>query len=146
MGACSDETNEKYGVTREQSDEYAIESYKRSARAWERGFFKHEVEPIQGKKVLIEEDEEYKRVHFEKIPRLKPTFTPNGTVTSANASTINDGACALILMSMEKARAVGVKPLARFLSFADKERDTLHFGAGPSHVVDMALDRVDLKA
>ena len=118
MGVCGEHAAEKHGITRESQDAHAIESYKRAERAWKAGVFKEEIAPvtIKGKKgdTVIEEDEEYKRVIYEKVPTLQPSFKkPNGTITPANSSSLNDGASALILMSAEKARELGIKPLAK---------------------------------
>jgi acetyl-CoA C-acetyltransferase len=120
MGNCGEVTAEKHDITREQMDAHAIESYKRAARAWQDGSFKAEIAPvtIKGKKgdTVVAEDEEYKRVIFEKIPTLQPSFKKQGgTITAANSSSLNDGASALVLMSAEKAKELGVKPLAKVL-------------------------------
>lgn len=124
MGVCADATAKEYNITREEQDEFAIKSYKRSAASTENGLFKQEIVPVsvpqrKGDPIEITEDEEYKRVKFEKIPSLRPVFTKDGTVTAANASTINDGASALILASEEKVKELGLKPLAKIVSFAD---------------------------
>jgi len=118
MGVCADNTAKEMKISRQDQDAYAINSYKRSATAWSAGKFKDEIIPVEitGKKgdiTLFAEDEEYKNVNFEKIPGLKPAFTKEGTVTAANASTINDGAACVILMSKEKAQELGVKPIAK---------------------------------
>ena len=120
MGHCAENTAEKHDITREHQDSHAIESYKRAAKAWETGAFAAEIAPvtIKGKKgdTIVKEDEEYKRVIFEKIPSLNPSFKKNGgTVTPANSSNLNDGASAVILMSAEKAKELGVKPLAKII-------------------------------
>lgn len=119
MGNCAENTAEKHGITRQSMDEHAIESYKRAARAWESGAFNAEIAPVtvKGKKgdTIIKEDEEYKKVFFDKIPTLKSPFKQGGNVTPANSSTLNDGASALILMSAEKAKELGVKPLAKVI-------------------------------
>src|SRR5699024_6052177 len=124
MGNCADHTAKEMNITREEQDEYAIQSYKRSAEASQSGKFQAEIVPVEvpqrkGEPIVVKEDEEYKNVKFEKIPQLKPVFSKDGTVTAANASTINDGASALVLVSKEKADALGLKPIARILSFAD---------------------------
>src|SRR5690606_34810188 len=113
-----DKTATKYNISREEQDAFAIESYKRSAKAWADGSFKDEIVPVEipqrkGDPVLFSEDEEYKNVNFDKIPALRPVFTKDGTVTAANASTINDGASAVVLMSKEKADELGIKPIAK---------------------------------
>ena len=137
MGNCADNTAKEMGITREQQDEYAISSYKRAAAATDAGYFKNEIIPVEvpqrkGDPLIISEDEEYKNVKFEKIPQLRPVFSEEGTVTAANASTINDGASAIVLMSKEKAEALGVKPLARIRGFADAAQDPIWFTTSPS--------------
>jgi acetyl-CoA C-acetyltransferase len=117
MGNCGESAAEKYGITRESQDAHAIESYKRADRAWKSGVFEAEIAPIvvKGKKgdTIVNEDEEYKRVIFDKVPSLKPAFKQDGTITAANSSNLNDGASALILMSAEKAKELGLRPLAK---------------------------------
>src|SRR6478736_3160186 len=118
MGVCADNTAKEMKISRQDQDNYAINSYKRSAAAWSAGKFKDEIVPVEitGKKgdiTLFSEDEEYKNVNFDKIPGLKPVFTKEGTVTAANASTINDGAATVILMSKEKMMELGLKPIAK---------------------------------
>jgi acetyl-CoA C-acetyltransferase len=118
QGSCAEETAEKFGISRAQQDKHAILSYTRSANAVKNGWFRDEIVPVilKLKETVVSEDEEYKKVSFDKIPALKPVFKPTGgTVTAANASTLNDGASALVLMSGEKAKAMGLKPLARIL-------------------------------
>jgi acetyl-CoA C-acetyltransferase len=144
MGVCADNTAREMKITREDQDEYAINSYKRSADSWKQGKFKDEVVPVEikdrkGNVSLFSEDEEYKNVNFEKIPGLKPVFTKEGTVTAANASTINDGASALVLMSKEKAQALGLKPLARIRGFADAAQDPMWFTTTPSLAIPKAM-------
>ncbi|HTH56338.1 MAG TPA: acetyl-CoA C-acyltransferase, partial [Cyclobacteriaceae bacterium] len=125
-------------------DNYAIHSYKRSAAAWAAGKFKDEVIPVEivGKKgdvTLFAEDEEYKAVNFDKIPSLKPVFTKEGTVTAANASTINDGAAAVILMSATKAKELGLTPIAKIRGFADAAQDPMWFTTTPSIAIPKAM-------
>ena len=144
MGVCADYTAKEMKISRKDQDEYAIESYKRSAASWSAGKFKDEIVPVEitdrkGKVTLFAEDEEYKNVNFEKIPTLKPTFTENGTVTAANASTLNDGASALLLMSKEKAQELGVKPIAKILGFADAAQDPKWFTTTPSLAIPKAM-------
>ncbi|HEX8060224.1 MAG TPA: acetyl-CoA C-acyltransferase, partial [Cyclobacteriaceae bacterium] len=144
MGVCADNTAKEMKISREEQDKYAINSYKRSAEAWKAGKFKDEVVPVEltGKKgevTMFAEDEEYKNVNFEKIPALKPVFTKDGTVTAANASTINDGAAAVVLMSKEKAKELGVKPIARILGFADAAQDPMWFTTTPSLAIPKAM-------
>ena len=148
MGVFADATAEKYQISREQQDAYAIQSYQRSEAATDAGLFASEIVPIEvpGRKgpVTVSEDEEYKNVFFDKIPTLKPAFTKNGTVTAANASTINDGASALVLMSATKAAELGLKPLARILAYADAENEPQWFTTAPTKAVPLALERAGL--
>ena len=143
MGVCSDHTAKEMSISREAQDQYAIESYKRSAAAWAAGKFNDEVVPVEikGRKgdITIAEDEEFKNVNFEKIPGLKPVFGKDGTATAANASTINDGAAAVILMSKEKAKELGIKPLAKILGFADAAQDPMWFTTAPSLAIPKAM-------
>jgi acetyl-CoA C-acetyltransferase len=148
MGICADATATKYDITREEQDEFAINSYKRTAAATESGLFKNEIVPVevQGRKgtVLFAEDEEYKRVDFSKVPTLRPAFSKTGTVTAANASTINDGAAALVLASKEKAEALGIQPIARIVSFADAAHEPEWFTTAPTLAAPIALQRAGL--
>ncbi|MCU0346809.1 MAG: acetyl-CoA C-acyltransferase [Saprospiraceae bacterium] len=149
MGIFADRTAEKYEISREEQDAFAIDSYKRAAAATDGGFFKSEIVPVaipqkKGDPVLIGEDEEYKKVMFDKIPSLRPAFTPNGTVTAANASTINDGASALVLVSGKKLKELGLTPLARIASFADAEQDPAWFTTSPTVAAPLALKRAGL--
>ena len=148
MGSCAEKTATKYEITRENQDEYCISSYNRAAEAWKRGFFASEVVKVevQSKRgnFSFEEDEEYKKVKFDKIPSLKPVFEKNGTITAANASSINDGACALILMTADKARNLGIKPLARVLAYADSEIEPVHFSVAPKDAIMLALERAQI--
>ncbi len=144
MGVCADNTAKEMKISREEQDTYAINSYKRSAAAWAAGKFKDEIVPVEllGKKgdvTLFAEDEEYKNVNFDKIPGLKPVFTKEGTVTAANASTINDGAAAVVLMSKAKAQELGLKPIARIRGFADAAQDPMWFTTTPSLAIPKAM-------
>ena len=144
MGVCADNTAKEMKISREDQDNYAINSYKRSADSWKAGKFRDEVVPVEikdrkGNVTTFSEDEEYKNVNFEKIPGLKAVFTKDGTVTAANASTINDGASALVLMSKEKASALGLKPLARIRGFADAAQDPMWFTTTPSLAIPKAM-------
>ncbi|MCX8492014.1 MAG: acetyl-CoA C-acyltransferase [Cyclobacteriaceae bacterium] len=144
MGVCADNTAKEMKITRQEQDAYAINSYKRSAAAWAAGKFKDEIIPVEiiGKKgdvTLFAEDEEYKNVNFDKIPSLKPVFTKEGTVTAANASTINDGAAAVILMSKEKAKELGITPIAKIKGFADAAQDPMWFTTTPSLAIPKAM-------
>ncbi|KAI9008324.1 Thiolase, N-terminal domain-containing protein [Gaertneriomyces semiglobifer] len=148
MGNCAEETALEYGITREIQDEHAISSYKRAAEAWKKGLFKEEVVPVtikdrKGEKVIAE-DEEYKNIKFDKVPTLKSAFQKGGSVTAANASTLNDGASALVLMTRSKAEELGLKPLARILSFGDASTSPKKFTIAPSIAVPIALKRAGL--
>lgn len=149
MGNCAELCAKEKNITREQQDAFAIESYKRSAAAWSAGKFNDEIVPliVKTKKgdVEFKEDEEYKNVNFEKIPGLKPVFIKDGTVTAANASTMNDGAAALILMSKEKADALGIKPIAKIKSYADAAQAPEWFTTTPSIAVPRAVEKAGLK-
>jgi acetyl-CoA C-acetyltransferase len=144
MGVCADNTAKEMNISRQDQDNYAIQSYKRSADAWAAGKFKEEIAPVEitdrkGTVTLFAEDEEYKNVNFDKIPGLKPAFTKDGTVTAANASTLNDGASALVLMSKEKATALGLKPLAVIRGFADAAQDPMWFTTTPALAIPKAM-------
>ncbi|KAG2336624.1 thiolase [Suillus weaverae] len=148
MGNCAEATAEKYEITRESLDEHAIESYKRADRAWKAGAFNAEIAPvtIKGKKgdTVVKEDEEYKKVIFEKVPSLKSAFKSGGRITAANSSNLNDGASALILMSAEKAQELGVKPLAKVISYADAGVEPIDFPMAPAVALPEALKRANL--
>jgi acetyl-CoA C-acetyltransferase len=153
MGVCADNTAKEMNISRADQDAYAINSYKRAAAAWAAGKFKDEVIPVEltgrkGEVTVFDEDEEYKNVNFDKIPGLKPVFTKEGTVTAANASTINDGAAAVVLMSKEKAKELGLTPLAKIRGFADASQDPMWFTTTPSLAIPKALKAagVDAKA
>lgn len=144
MGVCADNTAKEMNISRQDQDNYAINSYKRSASAWTAGKFKDEVIPVEikdrkGNVTAVAEDEEYKNVFFDKIPGLKPAFTKDGTVTAANASTLNDGASALVLVSKEKAQELGLKPIARIRGFADAAQDPMWFTTTPSIAIPKAM-------
>lgn len=149
MGNCAEICAKEKNFTREQQDAFAIESYKRSAAAWSAGKFNDEIIPLTVKTkkgdVLFAEDEEYKNVNFDKIAALKPVFVKDGTVTAANASTMNDGASAVILMSKEKADALGIKPLAKIKGYADAEQNPDWFTTTPSIAVPRAVEKAGLK-
>lgn len=149
MGVCADNTAKKYEITREQQDEFAMLSYKRSAASTESGAFQEEIVPVhvpqrKGDPIAVTEDEEFKRVKFDKIPSLRPVFTKDGTVTAANASTINDGATALVLVSEAKLKELGLKPLARIVSFADAAHEPEWFTTAPTKAAPIALKRAGL--
>lgn len=144
MGVCADNTAKEMNISREQQDEYAISSYKRSADAWQAGKLTDEIIPVEitGKKgdvTRFSEDEEYKNVKFEKIPTLKPAFSKDGTVTAANASTINDGAAAVVLMSKEKMKELGLTPIAKIIGFADAAQDPMWFTTSPALAIPKAI-------
>ena len=144
MGVCADNTAKEMNISRQDQDNYAISSYQRSSESWKAGKFKDEVVPVEvkdrkGNVTLFAEDEEYKNVNFEKIPGLKPVFSKDGSVTAANASTINDGASALLLMSKEKAQELGLKPLAKIRGFADAAQDPMWFTTTPSLAIPKAM-------
>lgn len=146
MGVFADATAKEYGITREAQDEFASNSYRKSQASTASGKFAGEIVPVlipqkKGEPKAIAQDEEPNNVMFDKIPGLRPAFTPDGTVTAANASTINDGAAALILMSAEKAAELGLKPLARIVSFADWEQEPQWFTTAPVGAVNLALKR-----
>ncbi len=150
MGVCADNTAREMNISRQEQDDYAIRSYKRAAQAWASGKFSNEVIPVEltdrkGNKTLFTEDEEYKNVNFDKISQLKPVFSKDGTVTAANASTINDGAAAMVLMSAEKARALGVQPLARIRGFADAAQDPMWFTTAPALAIPKAIKAAGLE-
>jgi acetyl-CoA C-acetyltransferase len=149
MGVCADLCATEHKISREEQDAFAIQSYKRSAAAWAAGKFANEVVPVTVKTrkgdVVVNEDEEYKNVVFDKVPALKPVFTKEGTVTAANASTINDGAAALLLMSADKAKALGLKPLARVVSYADAEQAPEWFTTTPAKALPRAVEKAGLK-
>ena len=149
MGVCADTTAQKYQISREDQDNYAINSYKRAAASTEAGLFADEIIPVpvpqrKGDPIFVIEDEEYKRVKFEKIPQLRPAFTKDGTVTAANASTINDGASALVLASAKKVQELRLKPLARIASFADAAHEPTFFTTAPTKAAPKALERAGL--
>lgn len=144
MGNCADNTASKMNITREQQDEYAINSYKRSAAAWEAGKFADEIISVEipqrkGDPVIFDHDEEYKNVRFEKIPSLRPVFSKEGTVTAANASTINDGASALVLVSEQKLKELNLTPIAKITGFADAAQDPLWFTTAPALAIPKAI-------
>ena len=150
MGVSADLCATEYKITREQQDAFAIQSYERSAKAWEAGKFDKEVVPVavpqrRGEPIMVTKDEEYTNVKLDKIPALSAVFTKEGTVTAANASTINDGAGAVILMSEEKAKAMGLKPLATIVSYADAAQEPKWFTTSPAKALPKALDKAGLK-
>lgn len=150
MGVCAEKCASEHGFSREDQDQFAVESYKRSAKAWSEGKFKDEILPVEipqkkGDPVVFSEDEEYKNVNFDRIPTLPTVFQKeNGTVTAANASTLNDGASALVVMSKEKMEELGLKPLARIVSYADAAQAPEWFTTAPAKALPIALQKANL--
>ncbi|NNJ55003.1 MAG: acetyl-CoA C-acyltransferase [Bacteroidia bacterium] len=146
MGSAADKTAKDYSISREEQDEFAINSYKKSAASVEAGKFKEEIVPVEiphrrGDPIVMDEDEEFRNVKFEKIPSLRPVFEKDGTVTAANASTINDGAACIILASEEKVKELGLTPIAEVASFADAAHEPEYFTTAPAKAVPIALER-----
>lgn len=143
MGNCAEDCAKRYGFSREDQDAYAIESYRRAAEASNAGRFMDEITPmtikVRGKEVVVEVDQEFSNIKAEKIPTLRPAFQKDGTVTAANASSINDGACAMALMSADAAAARGLKPLARIRGFGDAAQEPIQFTTAPAKAVPIAL-------
>lgn len=149
MGVCADSCAAEYGFSREDQDAFAIQSYQRSAEAWKSGKFSDEVIPVEvpqrrGEPIMVNEDEEFKNVKMEKIPSLRPAFSKDGTVTAANASTINDGAAALVLMSADKAKELNIEPLATIKGYADAAQEPKWFTTAPAKALPKALDRANI--
>lgn len=149
MGVCAELCAKEHGFTREDQDAFAVQSYTRSAEAWKAGKFNEEIAPVEvvdrkGTVTIFAEDEEYKNVNLEKLPTLRPVFQKDGTVTAANASTLNDGASALVLMSKEKAEQLGIKPLAKLVSYADAEQAPEWFTTAPAKALPKALKKANL--
>jgi acetyl-CoA acetyltransferase family protein len=149
MGVCADLCASEHQISREAQDQFAIQSYERSAAAWEAGKFDAEIVPVEvpqrkGEPILVTKDEEYTNVKLDRIPALPAVFTKDGTVTAANASTINDGAAALVLMSEEKANELGLKPLAYITSYADAAQEPKWFTTAPAKALPKALDKAGL--
>lgn len=150
MGVSADICAKEYNISREEQDNFAIQSYERSAKAWQEGKFDNEVVPVavpqrKGDPIIISKDEEFTNVKLDKIPSLQPVFTKDGTVTAANASTINDGAGAVILMSEEKAKSLGLSPLATIISYADAAQEPVWFTTAPAKALPKALKKVNLE-
>ena len=150
MGNCAEICAREMNFSREDQDNFAIESYKKSTNAWENGKFNNEIIPVQipqrkGDPIVMSEDEEFRNVNLEKIPKLRPVFLKDGTITAANASTINDGAAALILMSLEKANELNIKPLAKIKSYADAAHKPEWFTTAPEKAINKALDNANIK-
>ncbi|MCF0040259.1 acetyl-CoA C-acyltransferase [Dyadobacter fanqingshengii] len=150
MGLCGDRTAEKYNISREEQDAFAIRSYTKSAESTANGFFQKEIKAVEvpslkgGEATIVSEDEEFKKVKFEKIPFLKPVFSKDGTVTAANASTINDGASALVIAGNEFVKSNGVKPLARIVAYADAEQEPAWFTTTPVLATQKVLKKAGI--
>lgn len=149
MGTCGDLCANDYNFTREDQDNFAIESYNRSAKAWSNGNFENEVVPVEipqrrGEPIIFSEDEEFKNVRVDKIPTLQPVFSKNGTVTAANASSLNDGAAALVIMSLEKAKELNLKPIAKIKGYADAAHEPKWFTTAPAKALPKALAKAGI--
>lgn len=149
MGTFGDLCAKENNISREEQDEFAINSYKKSAAAWQAGKFDNEIVPVEipqrkGDPIIFKEDEEYKNVNFDKVPGLRAVFTKDGTVTAANASTINDGASALVLMSLDKANELGLKPLAKIVAYADAAHEPERFTTAPAKAVEKVLEKANI--
>ena len=149
MGVCADQCADEHHISRKDQDDFAIESYQRAAKAWTAGNFNEEIVPVavpqrRGEDIIVSEDEEYKNVKLEKIPQLRAVFNKEGTVTAANASTLNDGASALVLMSKEKAEELHIKPIAKVVSYADAAQEPKWFTTAPAKAIPKALAKANL--
>jgi acetyl-CoA C-acetyltransferase len=150
MGVCAEKCAAEHNITREDQDNFAIESYKRSAAAWDAGKFNDEIVPVEvpqrrGDAIIVNKDEEYTAVKLEKIPQLRTVFQKDGTVTAANASTLNDGASALVLMSKEKVEELGLTPIAKLVGYGDAAHEPEWFTTAPSKAVPVALKKAGLE-
>ena len=150
MGVCAEKCATEHNISREEQDNFAIESYKRSAAAWNAGKFDDEIVSVEvpqrrGDAIVVSKDEEYTAVKMEKIPQLRAVFQKDGTVTAANASTLNDGASALLLMSKEKAEELGVTPIAKLVGYGDAAHEPEWFTTAPSIAVPVALKKAGLE-
>ncbi len=150
MGNCAELCAKDMKFSREEQDAFAINSYKRSADSWENGRFTEEVVPVEvpqrrGEPILVSKDEDYTKVDFNKIPGLRPVFDKEGSVTAANASNLNDGACSVVVMSAEKAESLGLKPLAKILAYADAAHESEWFTTAPAKAVPIAIAKSGLK-
>jgi len=149
MGICAETCAKEMNIKREEQDKFAIESYNRSANAWSKGNFTNEIIPVEvpqrrGENIVISQDEEYKNVKMEKIPHLKPVFEKEGTITAANASTLNDGASALVLMSADKAAELNIKPIAKIKSYADAAQEPKWFTTAPAKALPIAISKAGI--
>lgn len=151
MGVCAEKCATEYGITREQQDKFAIQSYQRSEKAWKEGKFKNEIIPVsipqkKGEPIIFYEDEEYKNVKFDKIPHLPTVFKKEkGTITAANASTLNDGASALILINKQKVEELGLSPIAKIISYSDTSQEPENFTTSPAKALPIALKKAGLE-
>ncbi len=149
MGVCAEICAEEMDITREEQDDFALKSYEKSKNAWESGFFKNEITPVKIEtrkgEVIIDTDEEFKNINIEKFKKLRTVFKKDGTITAGNASTINDGAAALVLMSKTQAETLNLKPIAKITSFADASQEPKWFTTSPTQALEKALDKADLK-
>ena len=150
MGVCAETCAREMNFTREEQDNFAVESYNRSNNSWKSGKFSNEIVHVEvpqrkGDPIIVTEDEEYKNVKLEKIPQLRPVFDKEGTITAANASTLNDGASALILMSAEKAKEMNIKPIAKIRSFSDAAQEPEWFTTAPAKAVPLAIEKAGLE-
>ena len=149
MGNCAEICAKEMNISREEQDSFAVESYNRSTKSWEDGKFSEEIVPVsvpqrRGDDIIISEDEEYKNVKLEKIPALRAVFDKEGTITAANASTLNDGASAVVLMSASKAKEMGITPLAKIIAYADAAHEAEWFTTAPAKAVPIALKKAGL--
>jgi acetyl-CoA C-acetyltransferase len=149
MGSCADECATEYKFSREDQDNFAINSYEKAAKAWKDGKFKEEVVPVEvpqrrGEPVIVSEDEEFKNVKLDRITSLRPAFSKEGTVTAANASTLNDGASALILASKEAVEKHGLKPIAKIIGYADASQEPKWFTTAPAKALPIALKKAGI--
>ena len=150
MGVCAETCAKEMNFTREEQDNFAVESYNRSNNSWKSGKFSNEIVHVEvpqrkGDPIIVTEDEEYKNVKLEKIPQLRPVFDKEGTITAANASTLNDGASALILMSAEKAKEMNIKPIAKIRSYSDAAQEPEWFTTAPAKAVPLAIKKAGLE-
>tara|TARA_Y100000994_G_scaffold49229_1_gene38807 strand:- start:3380 stop:4558 length:1179 start_codon:yes stop_codon:yes gene_type:complete len=149
MGVCAEICAEEMDITREEQDDFALKSYEKSKNAWESGFFKNEITPVKIEtrkgEVIVDTDEEFENINTEKFKKLRTVFKKDGTITAGNASTINDGAAALVLMSKTQAETLSLKPIAKITSFADASQEPKWFTTSPTQALEKALDKADLK-
>ena len=149
MGVCGELCAEEMNITKEEQDNFAIQSYEKSKDAWEKKLFESEVSPIEipqrrGEPLVVNEDEEFRNINFEKFKNLRPVFKKDGTITAGNASTLNDGAAAIVLMSEEKAKELNIKPIAKIISYADASQEPEWFTTTPAKAIPKALEKADL--